>query len=56
MDEKSMDLIDSFPITRQQSSTNAASNMSLVDWGGAVLQRCFGDDIQELRLVTRLYK
>jgi hypothetical protein len=44
MNEKAMDLIDSFSLTRQQSSINAPSNLTFVDWGGAVLKRSFGDD------------
>jgi hypothetical protein len=45
MNEKAMDLIDSFSMARQQqSSTNAVSNLTFIDWGGALLTRSFGDD------------
>ncbi len=37
MNEKDRDLIDSLSMARQQqSSTNAASNLTYIDWGGAV--------------------
>jgi hypothetical protein len=51
MNEKAMDLIDSFslalPRPRQQQSqisTNAVTNLTFIDWGGAMLTRSFGDD------------
>jgi hypothetical protein len=44
LNEKAMDLIDSFSLARKQSSTNAVSNMTFIDWGGALLTRSFGDD------------
>jgi hypothetical protein len=65
MNEKAMDLIDSFSLAQQQSSTNAASNLAFIDWSGAMLTRSFGDGritgdfiphFTELRLVTRLLR
>jgi hypothetical protein len=44
MNEKAMDLIDAYSLARQQSSTNAVSNLTFIDWGGALLTRSFGDD------------
>ena len=45
MNEKAMNLIDSFSLARQQqSSTNAVSNLTFIDWGGALLTRSFGND------------
>jgi hypothetical protein len=38
-----MDMIDDFSLKRQ-SSNNATSNLTYVDWGGAVLPRSFGND------------
>jgi hypothetical protein len=41
--EKAMDLIDNFSL-KQQTSNNSTSNLTFVDWGGAVLTRSFGHD------------
>jgi hypothetical protein len=43
LNEKAMDVIDDFSL-KQQSSRNATSNLTYVDWGGAVLTRSFGQD------------
>jgi hypothetical protein len=45
MNEKVMDLIDSFSLARQQQSfTNAVRILTFIDWDGALLTRSFGDD------------